>query len=52
MVDGVEKFIVDFPLITHELGCWAEGDKEISYKHGWLTDCSEIKPVKPLRIIK
>jgi hypothetical protein len=32
-VDGIEKFIVDFPLNTYEAGCWAEGDKEILYKH-------------------
>jgi hypothetical protein len=54
-VDGIEKFIVDTPLITSEepkLGCWAEGDKGILYWHKWDEDCSEIRPVKPLRIIK
>jgi hypothetical protein len=51
-VDGIEKFIVDFPLKTYELGCWAEGDKEILYKHKWNEDCSNIRPVKTLRIIE
>jgi len=51
-VDGMERFIVDFPLKTYELGCWAEGDKEILYKHMWHEDCSKIRPVKPLRIIE
>lgn len=51
-VDGIEKFIVDFPLKTDELGCWAEGDKEILYKHNWNENCSKIRPVKPLEIIK
>jgi hypothetical protein len=54
-VDGIEKFIVDTPLKTSEgpkLGCWAEGDEEILHWHRWDEDCSEIRPVKPLRIIK
>jgi hypothetical protein len=51
-VDGSEKFIVDFPLKTYELGCWAEGDREISYKHKWNEDCEDAKPMKPLRKIE
>jgi hypothetical protein len=51
-VNGIEKYIVDFPLITGELGCWTEGDKEIPYKHMWDEDCNKIRPVRPLRIIE
>jgi hypothetical protein len=51
-VDGIEKFIVDFPLKKYRLGCWAEGDEEILYWHMWDEDCRETRPVKPLRIIK
>jgi hypothetical protein len=50
-VDGAQRFVVDLPLKTYELGCWGECDKEISYKHGWDEDCSKIRLVKPLRTI-
>jgi hypothetical protein len=45
-VGRIEKFIVDCPLKTYELGCWAEGEKEILYKHRWREDCSKIRQVK------
>jgi hypothetical protein len=48
-VNEIEKFIVHFPLKTYELGCWAEGDKEILYKHMWYENCNKIRP---LRIIE
>jgi hypothetical protein len=51
-VDGIEKFIVDFPTKLNERACWAEGDSRISYKHTWTEDCREIKPIRPLRIIE
>lgn len=46
-VDGTEKFVVDFPLKTYELGCWAEGDSEILYIHGRDEDCNKLRPLKP-----
>ncbi|MGC8812673.1 MAG: hypothetical protein ACP5O8_03780 [Candidatus Aenigmatarchaeota archaeon] len=52
LVDGEERFIVDFPLLTRELGCWAEGDGKILYKHKWTEDCKKVKPIKPLRVIE
>jgi hypothetical protein len=51
-VDGSERFIVDFPLVTHELGCWAEGDQQVLYKHEWYEHCGKIKPARPLRTIE
>jgi hypothetical protein len=45
-----EKFVVDFPLKTYKLGCWAEGENELLYMHGWDEYCSKRKRVKSLRI--
>jgi hypothetical protein len=39
-----ERYFVDFPLKTNKLGCWAEGDKQISYQHEWFENCKERKP--------
>lgn len=57
-VDGVEKFVVDFPLKiyklglwTERLGCWVEGDTEILYEHKWTESCRDIKPVGISRVI-
>jgi len=45
IVYGSERFFVDFPLLTNECGCWAEGENEILYKHKWGENCNERRPV-------
>jgi hypothetical protein len=50
LVDGVEKFVVDFPLNTLELGWWKEGDKKILYVHKW--DSNDLKIISKRKILK
>jgi hypothetical protein len=38
-VEGSERFVVDFSLKKHKLGCWAENSKQISYTHKWTEGC-------------
>jgi len=45
-IDEKEKFVVDMPLKVNGkslLGCYAHGDKEILFSHGWKDYCTNLK---------
>ena len=47
-VDEQEKFVVDFPLKVGDknvIGCYLQGDKQISFTHQWIEYCMNLKPV-------
>ncbi len=47
-INDQERFVVDFPLKVGDkflIGCYAYGDKEILFTHGWKEYCSNLKPL-------
>ncbi|VVC05411.1 Uncharacterised protein [uncultured archaeon] len=48
-IDEQERFVVDLPLKVDGkfvLGCYAHGDKEITFSHEWKEYCTNLLPLK------